>query len=120
MNAAKYFDYLFYFFDGQYRTCVTIVETDLAISAGHCIPKDKKKGDHLTIFNQLDKSYDVTIIFLSKELDVVLLQSVNDIFVVEPLEIGLFEVGRDYFVLVSCIKNLFLKCVFKFLGISTR
>lgn len=98
-DVAKYFDYLFYFINGQYRICVTIVDANLAIAAGHCIPKDKKKGDYLTIYDQSNKSYEVEIIFLNRELDLALLKPVVHVFNVKPLEIGSYGVGIDYFVL---------------------
>ena len=103
----KFFNYLFYLMDGNIRVCVTVIEKDLAVTASHCIPKDKKVNDLLTIFDQLGNMYEVNIIFENKELNLALLQTVENEFGVEPLEVGLYEVGKAYFALVSYIRNPF-------------
>ena len=106
-RIKKFFDHLFYFMDGNIRVCVTIAEKDLAVTANHCIPKDKKEGDVLTIFSQSGKPYEVEIIYQNEELDLALLQPVEDDFEVEPLEVELPAGGEPYFALVGYIKNSF-------------
>ncbi|KAE9553591.1 hypothetical protein FO519_003186 [Halicephalobus sp. NKZ332] len=99
MNASDFFNYLFYFMEGNTRICVTVPEKDLAMTASHCVPNDKKNGDSLTIFDQMGKPYEVKIVFRNKEVDLVLLQPVEKEFDIEPLEFGSCEVGKPYFAL---------------------
>jgi hypothetical protein len=91
--------------EGNTRLCITIAEKDLAITASHCIPKNKQNGDSLTIFDQAGQSYQVSIIFRNKELDLALLKPTEKEFDIEPLEVGTVDIGTSYFALVSYIRN---------------